>query len=89
MQIIVNLKNISHSANNLTFGLVSPKNFYGIRDFALIIHNQTNVNGCASQVNGTCTSCLLGFSILNQSCITCPTGYYNASKDKTCDVCPL
>lgn len=42
----VQLSSIPHQGRNLTVSITSFKNWFGVRDFTLVINNKTNVVGC-------------------------------------------
>lgn len=76
MALKVELKNITHSNRNINVAVKSFKNFYGLRDFILVVKNTTNVEGCYKEINGKCLMCLDGFVLENDKCIKCEKGYY-------------
>jgi hypothetical protein len=46
LSFIVSLKSIPHQGRNVTISITSFKNWFGFRDFNLIINNKTGVIGC-------------------------------------------
>lgn len=81
MVLIVNLNDIAHQSRNLTVVITSIKNWFGFRDFGLIINNKTGVIGCYEEKNSTCVSCLNGliYDPASVSCSKCSDGYYKVN----------
>ena len=46
LSFVVGLRNIPHQGRNLTVSITSFKNWFGFRDFNLVINNKTGVSGC-------------------------------------------
>ena len=46
LTFIVSLKRIPHQGRSLTISMTSFKNWFGFRDFNLVINNKTGVIGC-------------------------------------------
>ena len=74
----MNLAEVQHTGRNLTVTIRGFKNWFGFRDFNLVVKNMTGVGLCFEQVAGECVSCLNGFRYdkITRTCDRCSEGYY-------------
>ena len=63
------------------------KSYLGVRDIVMLVNNQTSVENCFSEFNGSCVSCRNGLALINGSCTQCGDGYY--LQNGSCSVCPV
>lgn len=66
--------------------LISSTSYYGIRNFFIVIQGcGSGCASCNSTNSSICNSCKSNYLLVNGSCTSCPIGYYNNGTG--CNVC--